>query len=393
MINTLSVTSDLLTAERDILSRVALGGPLKDVLRDIVLLVEKPAGGELLASVLLTTDDGKHLTQGAAPSLPCDYNDAIEGIAVGLGIGSCGTSAHTGSPVIVSDIATDPLWADFRKLALSHNLHSCWSMPIRAADGRVLGTFANYYREPRKPSERDLEVIGMVSRTAAIAIERSQNEKARDRAEEQRMLLLRELNHRVKNVFALADSMLAMTARTATSAEQLSSTVRGRLRALGRAHDLVQPTFSAEHVAYAPDVPLRQIIGDILAPYTDAATDRVAFVGTDDVRIRADHITSVALVLHELATNAAKYGSLSSEEGRLVVACTTGETMQIMWSERGGPVVRAPTSKGFGSTLIQRTITGMRGEICYTWSPDGLDITICLPINTISASPDRTSLS
>jgi two-component sensor histidine kinase len=111
------------------------------------------------------------------------------------------------------------------------------------------------------------------------------------------------------------------------------------------------------------------------------------------VRIRADHITSVALVLHELATNAAKYGSLSSEEGRLVVACTTGETMQIMWSERGGPVVRAPTSKGFGSTLIQRTITGMRGEICYTWSPDGLDITICLPINTISASPDRTSLS
>ncbi len=152
----------------------------------------------MLASVLLTTDDGKHLTQGAAPSLPCDYNDAIEGIAVGLGIGSCGTSAHTGSPVIVSDISTDPLWADFRKLALSHNLHSCWSMPIRAADGRVLGTFANYYREPRKPSERDLEVIGMVSRTAAIAIERSQNEKARDRAEEQRMLLLRELNHRVK---------------------------------------------------------------------------------------------------------------------------------------------------------------------------------------------------
>lgn len=386
MINTLSVTSDLLTAERDILARVALGGPLKDVLRDIVLLAERPAGGELLASVLLTTEDGKRLIHGAGPSLPCDYNDAIDGIAIGPGVGSCGTSAHSGSPVIVNDIATDPLWANFRKLALAHHLHACWSMPIRAADGRILGTFANYYREPRKPSERDLEVIGMVSRTAAIAIERSQHEQARERAEEQRMLLLRELNHRVKNVFALADSMLAMTARTATSAEQLSSTVRGRLRALGRAHDLVQPTFSLEHVAYAPDVPLRQIIGDILAPYMEATTDHVVFVGTDDVRIRADNITSVALILHELATNAAKYGSLSTEEGRLVVACTTAETVQIMWSERGGPVCTAPSHKGFGSTLIQRTVDNMRGEICYNWSPDGLDITISLPINITSAS-------
>src|SRR6201996_5182822 len=221
-INIPSVSSDLLIAEREILTRVAAGGSLKDVMRDIILMVEKPTNGEMLASILIVSEDGRRLVEGAAPSLPSDYNAAIDGIAIGHGVGSCGTAAATGDPVIVTDIATDPLWADFRELALGHDLRACWSMPIRAADGRLLGTFANYYREPKEPTERDLEVIGMVTRTTAIAIERSVNEHAPERAEAQRNLLLRELNHRVKNVFAVADSLLMMSARSATNVEEYS---------------------------------------------------------------------------------------------------------------------------------------------------------------------------
>lgn len=221
-INIPSVSSELLVAEREILTRVAAGGPLGDVMRDIILMVEKPSNGEMLASILILSEDGRRLLEGAAPSLPADYNAAINGIAIGYGVGSCGTAAATGNPVIVSDIATDPLWADFRDLALSHHLRACWSMPIRAADGRLLGTFANYYRERKEPTERDLEVIAMVTRTTAIAIERSVNEQARERAEAQRDLLLHELNHRVKNVFALVDSLLRMSARNRPAARKSS---------------------------------------------------------------------------------------------------------------------------------------------------------------------------
>lgn len=138
-LNIPSVSSELLVAERDILTRVAAGGALPDVLRDIILMVEQPSNGEMLASILLTSEDGKRLVEGAAPSLPQEYNDAINGIPVGHGIGSCGTAASTGSPVMVSNIATDPLWKDFKDLALGHDLRACWSMPILAGDGRVLG--------------------------------------------------------------------------------------------------------------------------------------------------------------------------------------------------------------------------------------------------------------
>lgn len=102
----------MLVAERDILARVAIGGPLKEILRDVILMVEKPSRGSMLASILLTTENGGNLVEGAAPSLSADYNAAIDGIPVGDGVGSCGTAAFTATPVIVTDIATDPLWAN-----------------------------------------------------------------------------------------------------------------------------------------------------------------------------------------------------------------------------------------------------------------------------------------
>lgn len=380
-----SVSSDLIIAERDILTRVALGGPLKDVLKDIILLVEKPANGELLASILLTTEDGKNLVEGAAPSLPAEYNAAVDGIPVAIGVGSCGTAAFTGEQVMVSDIATDPLWADYRDIALTHDLRACWSMPIRAADGTILGTFANYYREPREPTERDLEVIGMVTRTTAIAIERYRNELARERAEEQRLLLIHELNHRVKNVFALADAMVAMTAKSATGVDHFSTAVRGRLRALALAHDLVRPTTSSTAKAASDSaVPLRQILGDILAPYdSETAPDKITFVGVDDISVPTAHITGIALILHELATNAAKYGALSSDHGHLVISCRHKDSVEITWSERDGPATGVSDHTGFGSTLIKRTVGSLNGRLSYEWRDNGVDIIINLPIGTL----------
>src|SRR3569623_315832 len=160
----------LLEGERSILARVAKGGSLSDVLRDLILLVEQPSGGEMLASILVLSEDGTRLLEGAAPSLPAAYNAAINGIPVGNGIGSCGTAACTGQSVFVADIATDPLWKDFRGLAREHGLAACWSVPLKSADGQVLGTFANYYRVPRTPTRRDILTIETIAQPAAIAI-------------------------------------------------------------------------------------------------------------------------------------------------------------------------------------------------------------------------------
>lgn len=256
-------------------------------------------------------------------------------------------------------------------------------MPIRAADGRILGTFANYYREPKEPTERDLETIAMVTRTTAIAIERSINEQARARAEAQRGLLLRELNHRVKNVFALADSLLMMSARSAISVEAFSTAVRGRLGALSRAHALVQPGLSEVDIEPRA-VPLKQVIDDILAPYVLSDSDKVLLAGPDDVEISPESMTGIALVLHELATNAAKYGALGHAQGKLLVSWTVSDMLRLEWSERGSPVQSMPSSTGFGSTLVKRTVEGQfKGVIEYGWKPHGLDIEIRLPLHCL----------
>ena len=152
-----------------------------EALDALVRTVEDLSEADVLASVLLLDDDGVHLRHGAAPSLPDVYNKAIDGIAVGANVGSCGTAGHRREPVYVADVDADPLWADFRDLARTHGLRACWSTPILSASGGVLGTFGMYYRKPREPVPADLELIDFVARSAALLIERKAAEtKLRD---------------------------------------------------------------------------------------------------------------------------------------------------------------------------------------------------------------------
>jgi PAS domain S-box-containing protein len=168
-------TDELLAGERRVLEMIARGQPLADVLDVLARAVEDLAGDGLLASILLLDDEGVHLCHGAAPSLPDEYIRAIDGVAIGPGVGSCGTAAYRGEPVIVTDIAADPLWTAYpglADLAEAHGLRACWSTPIVGSGGRVLGTFAMYYRTPRAPSAEHRRLATLVGRTAAIVIER-----------------------------------------------------------------------------------------------------------------------------------------------------------------------------------------------------------------------------
>jgi PAS domain S-box-containing protein len=170
----------LLEGENEVLKLIIDRAPLTSILEAIVRVAERQSSGGLLASILLLDETGTHLRHGAAPSLPADYSRAIDGLAIGPGVGSCGTAAYRGEMVVVSDIATDPLWKDFQSLAAQHGLRACWSAPILSARRAVLGTFALYYNRPCSPGADDEAIIQILTRTAALAIEhcRAENELA-----------------------------------------------------------------------------------------------------------------------------------------------------------------------------------------------------------------------
>ncbi|WP_433090073.1 GAF domain-containing protein [Dactylosporangium sp. CA-052675] len=188
----------LMAEHRALLEQIARQAALTDVLDGMARCIENVAPDEVLVSVLLADADGRHLHHGAAPSLPDFYNQAIDGIATGEGVGSCGTAAHRREPVIVTDIATDPFWDDFRGLAERAGLAACWSTPILARDGSLLGTFAMYHRSPRVPQETDLALARVFAGTAALAIERHHIEQARLAAEARAEAALEELAQAVR---------------------------------------------------------------------------------------------------------------------------------------------------------------------------------------------------
>lgn len=175
---------DFPAGQSRVLAMIAANKPLSDILENLVLLIEKQSPG-MLCSVLLLSDDGNHIRHGAAPSLPEDYVKAIDGAPIGPKNGSCGTAMFRGVPVIVTDILADPLWEDYRELATASGLRACWSTPILSGVGKVLGSFAMYYREPRTPTGEESRLTEVATRIAGLAIERQTNREtlARTRGE------------------------------------------------------------------------------------------------------------------------------------------------------------------------------------------------------------------
>ncbi|MEP2667386.1 MAG: PAS domain S-box protein [Cyclobacteriaceae bacterium] len=161
----------LLEMEMEVMKMIATDQPITDVLDLVAHNFEKNIEGAH-CSILLMDKDGVHVRHGAAPSLPDEYNKAIDGLVIGAKHGSCGTAAFNKERVIVSDIATDPLWEDYKELALLHGLKACWSTPILHNSGEVLGTFAIYYKEIRKPEIIDIELIDRSANLVKIAIEK-----------------------------------------------------------------------------------------------------------------------------------------------------------------------------------------------------------------------------
>ncbi|MET1029166.1 MAG: PAS domain S-box protein [Dongiaceae bacterium] len=211
----------------------------------------------------------------------------------------------------------------------------------------------------------------------------------RKRLEEQQLLLVQEMNHRIKNLFALASSVVTLSAPFANSAKELASTVRSRLISLARAHHLTLAEASPGKGVVEQVTTLHALITTIVSPFDDQVGNegqRVSITGID-VPISGGSITSIALLLHEFATNAAKYGALSVSEGRIHITCVRElDRLVLTWKEEGGPPIGDEARPdGFGTRLSHLTVKGqLGGDITRDWQREGLTIRLSVRLDRLS---------
>lgn len=206
----------------------------------------------------------------------------------------------------------------------------------------------------------------------------------RKQAEEGHELLAGEMSHRVKNLLAIATGLTMMTSRSTTTAREMANDLTQRLAALGRAHDIVRPLPGNQ----GRSALLGDIISVLLAPYDDtgAFSGRIR-VAVPRMGVGEQAATTLALVIHELATNSLKYGALSTDSGLLDISGTTTESeVCLAWTERGGPSVEPPKGEGYGSQLLYRSVTGTLGGTIETeWSSGGIIVKLTMNLKKLAA--------
>jgi len=305
-----------------------------------------------------------------------------------------------------ADAAGMALWSwniDTDQLALDERAYRLWGVPagsrvtfrdlserIHPVDVDRVGRAFKAVRSKDGPFEIDFCILdndahrwisarghggpaGMVDR---ITFATFMDITARKQAEETREMLIGEMSHRVKNLFAITSALTSIAAHSAATATEMAADLTLRLDALGQAHDLVLPS-SGEGAGKTAT--LDELLTILLAPYDDRAApgSRIRLT-LPDLLVGEIAITTLALVVHELATNSIKYGALATPSGLLDVSCTSQDgAVVLVWTEQGGPVVRAPIKQGFGSSLVMRSMSGqLGGSIAYDWRAEGMIATL-----------------
>lgn len=250
--------------ELDMLKLQVANAPIERILEQFARSYEATFSGTM-CSILLLDESGEHLRHCVAPSLPPAYCEAIDGVKIGMGVGSCGTAAYTAQPVLVADIASDPLWQDYVGLALSYGLASCWSIPIISSKGKVLGSFANYHAYPCSPQPVELQAIKRAAYLIGLAIERDQTEAqlAQDQQRQQEVA-----KHTQTIIDNMADGLIAIDVNGIVESFNASaSQIFGFLpeEVLGKNVTILMPEPHASHhdayLRYHQDTGEQRIIG------------------------------------------------------------------------------------------------------------------------------------
>ena len=260
------------------------------------------------------------------------------------------------------------------------SLPECLLVPLYVGEAEPLGTLWIVSEDVEHFTDAHATTMQELAGFTGIALQMLRSEDRLKTALEEQELLTREMGHRVKNLFAIADGMIRLSARSATSKEQMEESLSGRLHALAGANALVRRTFSTNGQSINASN-LSEIIAAVLKPYSHSAT----MLRGPAMQVGEHSTNTVALIFHEMATNAAKYGAFSTEAGTVSVEWTTEDgRLELVWKEAGGPpLMGEPASSGFGSSLVTNTITRHGGTIARRWHPEGVEVRIELPLTSL----------
>jgi two-component sensor histidine kinase len=289
--------------------------------------------------------------------------------------GTVGSGLQRGDTLVVANVETDTRTADHAKPFRAINVHAMLNVPVRER-GRTVGVFFVHNPTVREWGPEEVAFARNVADRVQVGI-------GRLRAEEQQATLNHEISHRMKNTLAMVQAIATQTMRNAVDLDAARSALAARLVALGKAHDLLLS-------GTRESASIGTILRGALAIHEDAQANRLRLDGPP-VQVGARAALSLALIVHELAINAAKYGALSVAGGHVRVAWsidTTGPEpiVRLCWIERDGPPVTAPTNRGFGSRLIERGLAGaFGGEANLTYEPAGVVCELTAPLAAIEA--------
>ncbi len=370
-----------LAAQKDALEMAVSGASIDSVLQLLVRAVATQLGNEARVALMIVDTNKQRLRVGATEGLSIAFTRDVDGFVI-----APTSAAYSGEAVIVGDVAADARWAPYRALAEQHQIRACWSYPIRSFQGRVLGTLAVYHAVPCEPKPGDDGVIELLARTSALILERHRTAEERNQREEQVLLLMKEVNHRSKNMLSLVQAIARQT--LAANPQDFLARFSERIQALSANQDLLVKN-------EWKGIDVEALVRTQLAHFADLIGTRVAMAGPT-LRLTSGAAQAIGLALHELATNAGKYGALSNAAGRVAIGWRLdGDNFVISWSERDGPPVAAPDRRGFGTTVIgSMAKMSVDGTVDYGFAPTGITWQLTCPsANALDASLGDETMS
>ena len=307
------------------------------------------------ASILLFDEAGT-MKFVAWRGLSSEYRRAVEGHSPWT------PEAKDPQPICVSNVAVADLEPALKTTVAAEDIAALTFMPL-VAKNRIIGKFMTYYRKTHVFSGDEIDLAVTIARQLGFGLQRLRAEEDRRRSEQAHELLLKESRHRIKNTLATVQALASQTLRHTPFDER--EAFLSRLQALGEAHDLL-------NIGDWDQVLLRQVIKRALKPFADRHAPRIVANGPD-LWLPSQASLLLTMCLHELATNAAKYGALSNGTGTVQIAWQSAKEckLKLYWRETGGPPVTPPETKGFGSILIDQSF-GEDGESCFVFPPEGL---------------------
>lgn len=250
-------------------------------------------------------------------------------------------------------------------------------VPLLANGKEPIGTLWVVAKEAGIFTQEHARVMRELAAFTGLALHMIQTDTRLKTALEKQESLAKEMSHRVKNVFAITSSIVSMTARGARTKEEMSEAITGRLRALAEAHGLARRPTGSD--ADGRGVELRELLETLLRPYKAPRLAGPSIIVTETA------IDRIALIIHELTTNAVKYGALGRDDGTVKVQwAKTTEELTLVWSEHGGCQVAPPAKKGSGAVLIESTLESLGGRIACDWAANGLTATITMRLDQLT---------